>query len=174
GPVGGTEVLKVATFAQRVGREADQPARAETVVQIFIPLVTDCAGADGGDLTRRLGRDRRIAPEAELAHRFWRLDRVKRRTVHSKDCAYHRVFRASAVGGRAESRIAPRAGPNIRQRVDLGVRVSFLVAHQSPELGSRSVDAVLPASFPEHYVSTEKRQVDARVAGAFHVGPLGS
>src|SRR5215510_1097821 len=50
--------------------------------------------------------------------------------------------------------------------------MSFLITHQSPELGSRSVDAVLPASLPEHYVATEKRQVDAGVAGGFHVGPL--
>src|SRR5262245_13402922 len=92
--------------------------------------------------------------------------------VHSEDCSYQRVLRASAVSGRAESRIAPRAGPHVRRRVDLGVVMSLLVTHQSPIWSRRPIHTVLPASLPEHYVSTEERQMNAFVARSFHIGPL--
>src|SRR5262245_7986001 len=174
GAICGSVVLKVATYVHRIGREADQPARAETVAQVLIPFVTDGTGAYGGGLTGRLSRNCGVAPEAILAERRRYLDISICTFVDHENCADQRVLGLSAIGWWAKARIAPRSGPYVWQRVDLRISVSLLVANQSSRWGRRSVDAVFPASLPEHYISTEKRQVDARVARGFHVGPLGS
>src|SRR5215470_6860705 len=157
----------------RIGREADQPAWAKSVAQVLIPLVTDGFRPYDGDLIGRLICDCGITPETKLPQRFRDLDVVLLTAIHGKNRTDHLILRSSPIGGRAKPRIAPGPGPGVRQRVDLGVGVCLLVADQSPIRGFRSVDAILPASLPEHYVPAEERQVDARVAGGLHVSPLG-
>ena len=83
-----------------------------------------------------------------------------------------RILRSAAVGRRAEARIAPGAGPDVGQRIDLGVGVRFLVADQRGVRRVRCVDAVFPTGLPEHFVAAEERQIDAGVAGRLDVGPL--
>ena len=92
-------------------RQPDQSRRTEAVVEILVPLVAeravgqrrDCSGASVGDA--------RVAPEAQLAVGRGHGDRRRRAGVDGEDRAGQRVLRPAAVGGRAEARIAPRAGP---------------------------------------------------------------
>src|SRR5262249_53307514 len=158
--------------AHRIGRQADQPARAESVAQVFIPFVTDGFRPYGGGLTGRLVCDCGVTPETKLPQRFRDLDLVLLTAVHSKNRTDHRILRFSPVSGRTEPLIAPLLGPRVREWVDLGVGIGLLITYQSPIRGFRSIDAVLPASLPKHYVPTEERQVDACVAGGFYVSPL--
>ena len=150
-------------------RQMDEAARPEAVVQVFVPFVPERVRCERGGGSRREGAERRVAPESQRAEFRRDADRV-RAAVDRPDRAGECVFRAAAIGGRAEARIAPRAGP-FRRRVDLGVVERFLVADECA-IRLRAELARLPARFPEHFVAAEERQVDAAVACRFDVRAL--
>src|SRR5262245_66277691 len=87
GAICGSVVLKVATYVHRIGREADQPARAEAIAQVLIPFVTDGTGAYRGGLTRRLSRNCGVAPEAILSEHLRYLDISICTFIDRENCA---------------------------------------------------------------------------------------
>jgi hypothetical protein len=72
------------------------------------------------------------------------------------------------------ARVAPCAGPHVRQRIDLGVGVRFLVGDERAIRRVRRIGARFPANLPEHVVAAEEREVHAGVARRFDVGALRS
>ena len=146
----------------------------ESGVEIFVPLVAERVGGERERLVRRERRDGRVPPEAQARVDAWHRDR-RRAAVDGEDLSGDGVLRASAVGRRAEARIAPRPGPR-RVRIGLVVVVSFFVGDQRTV--RRAVDdARLEARLPEHVVAGQEREVDARIARgldgvALAVGPV--
>src|SRR3954471_18099275 len=106
-------------FRDRVRRERepDQARRPDAAVEILVPFVPERLVWKKRHACREVCHAR-IAPEAERAHRHGDLD-LAAAAVDGPDLAGERVFRAAAVAGRAESRVAPRAG---RNRVRTGVQ----------------------------------------------------
>src|SRR6185295_5309900 len=106
------------------------------VVSGFVPLVPDKTGAHGRDLPRCECRHARVPPEAELSQGLRDLYGVLAAAIDHEERSGQCVFRPATVGGRAESRISPRTGPDVGKRIDLGVRMCFLVADKRTECGS--------------------------------------
>ena len=150
-------------------RQMDETTRPRAVVEVLVPFVAQRVGRQGRRGAGRHRGERRVAPEAQRAHFCGNLDR-EGAAVDRPDRAGQAVLWTSAIGRRAEARVAPRAGP-FRRRVDLGVVERFLVADECA-IRLRAELARLPARFPEHFVAAEERQVDAAVACRFDVRAL--
>src|SRR3954451_6714448 len=96
----------------------------------LVPFVSEGSGRKAERRGRVHERRRgRVVPETELSLRLRDFDRAGLVPVDFEDRAAQRVLRAPSVRGWAESRIAPCAGP-LGRRIDLRVRVRFLVADQ--------------------------------------------
>src|SRR5262249_30656048 len=155
---------------------------AETVVEILIEFVPeDAAGKDARpgyarqQRTTAAGGNRGVAPEAHRRGRGRNDDarELPLAALRGENRSGQRVLGTTAVSGRAEPRIAPRAGPHRRiERIDDGAGVRLLVRHQRPVRRVRAVDAPFPARLPEDFVAAEERQVDAGGARVLDVRPL--
>ena len=154
-------------------RQADQAGGTKVVVDILVPLVAQRSERQRGLTPRREIRDAGVAPEPHLAVFRRHLDGRGCPVVDREQGSGQRVFRSSAVLGRAVARIAPGTGPHVGQRIGIvGEVVRFLVADQRAVRRSRSVDAVLPTDFPEHLVAAEEREVATRIPRRFDIGAL--
>src|SRR5262249_28520988 len=156
----------------RGGRQGEEASWPGAIINVLVPLVTQRAV---GQRSRLIGGQRghaRVAPEAQMGVEAGDRNGPRLVAVDGEEGAGQTVLGPAAVGRRAEARVAPVAGPDVRQRVGLGVVERFLVADQRAIGRAGAVDAVLPARLPKAFIPTEKRQADAGVAGGLDVGAL--
>ncbi len=164
-------VLKVGQVVDGGLGETKQTGGTEAVVQVFVPLVSEqpleqdrfLAGLEPGDC--------RVAPKPQGRvlgrHDEW----VVTPGVDREDGPGERVFRLRPF--RVEgSGIAPGPGPDLGERVDLGIGMGFFVGDQGAVNAAGAFDAGLPTRFPKDFVAAEKGQVDTGITRGFDVTPL--
>ena len=152
-------------------RHVDQARRSKAVVVVDVPLVPEHTGRQRGRAPGCQIRDARVAPEPHLPVGGGHSHRVVAERVDLVERPHQCVLGAAAVGGRAETRVAPRPGPRGRG-VDLRRVARLLVTDERSHRRARAGDAVLPARFPEDGVAAEETEVDPGRAGVLDARPL--
>ena len=154
-------------------REGDKAGWAGSIVRVNVPLVAENSGGKRGDLTRPECGNAGVSPEAHSAVGLRNHDGVISRRAHAEKRAAQCVFRAASVGGRAETRVAPSAGPDGSVgRIDHGIRQRFLVTDQRAVRRICAIDAWFPAGLPENSVPAKECQVHTGGPGSFNIGAL--
>ena len=156
------EILELVDSGHGGIGQTDQPGGPEAVVEVLVPLVAERAVRQHAFGSRRQIGERRVAPEAQAPRIRGHPDR-RGAGIDREDGPGQRVFGPPAVSRRTEARVAPRAGPHVRQRIDFGVGVRLLVGDERAIGCAAGRDAVLPARLPEHLVAAEEREVHAGV-----------
>src|SRR5437660_1934188 len=156
----------------------EQACRPESIVRIYIPFVTQGARWQYPRVSGELGSNRGIAPETHFAISGRNLngliERVSPRAVNFEKCPGQRILRTPAISRRTETRISPGAGPYRERRIDHRVYQGFLVAHQSSVRSVGTVNAVLPARFPERLIAAQEGQIHTGIPCSFYAGALGA
>ena len=122
--------------------EAKEAWRAEPVVEVLVPLVSEQPIEEHRALARLEPRDVGIAPEAELREFGRDDDRIVAPGIHGEDGARQRVLRLRPLGVEG-ARVPPGTRPHVGHRVDLGVGVGLLVGDHGAVRLLASVDAGL-------------------------------
>src|SRR5262249_35476907 len=141
------------TVVEKEGRDAlarprqfNESPWSDAVVDVFIPLVPQSAIGKHGCLTGPQRRDGRVSPEAQPPEAIGDFECERgHRAIHHEESTHEGILRPPAVCGRAEAWIAPGAGPDVRQRVDLGVGVCLLVRDERAIGRVGSVDTGFPS-----------------------------
>ena len=153
--------------------QPNQAGLPESVVDVFIGLVPDRVR---GQRLRRPGGElveAGVAPQPELALLSGDGHRQVGEVGHIHRAGQAVLGQTGARRRRGEPRVAPGTGP-FRARVDLRVRLGFLVRHQGAVWRAGTGDRWLVASTPVGLVSREELQVDSRLARCLHIRALRS
>src|SRR5260221_1543429 len=154
-------------------REGDKAGWAGSIVRVNVPLVAENSGGKRGNLARPKRGNAGVSPEAYSAVGLRNRDGVISRRAHAEKRAAQCVFRAASVGGRAETRVAPSAGPDGRVgRIDHGIRSRFLVADQRAVQRICAIDAWFPARLPKDFIAANECQIHAVGPGSFNIDAL--
>src|SRR6266436_2270690 len=130
-------------------RKGDKAGWAGSIVRVNVPRVAENSGGKRGDLTRPECGNAGVSPEAHSAVGLRNRDGVISRRAHAEKRAAQCVFRAASVGGRAETRVAPSAGPDGSVgSIAHGIRRPFLVPDALPIRRLRSLNGCFPPALP--------------------------
>nr|WP_281720724.1 hypothetical protein [Nitrosomonas nitrosa] len=118
-------------------------------------------------------RDVGIAPKAHPAVRLVDSHRAYKAACDSGPGTHQCIFRASAIGRRAEARVAPGAGPGWGIfRIDDGIGMRFLVANERAIRDTCTINTALPSCLPVDSIPGKESQVDPGCARCLHLCPL--
>src|SRR5438445_1206194 len=166
-------ILKYGNAGSRGRRELDRPARAESVVEIFVRFVAESSECECGNSAWCQTRCRGIAPKPHFSvggRNFHGGGAGVVFDVHHEDRSDDGVFRATTIVWWAPTRVAPGSCPYPR-RIEL--EDVFFVADECAIGRVRCVDAVFPPHLPEHVVAAEEPEVDAEIPSCFERAALG-
>mmetsp|Transcript_6153 Transcript_6153/g.15924 ORF Transcript_6153/g.15924 Transcript_6153/m.15924 type:complete len:299 (-) Transcript_6153:1055-1951(-) len=164
-------ILNVHHAVRLRSRHVDHARWSMSIAYILIPLVTQHALADPCDavgILRALG-ETRIVPESQLRHRRGNSHRVITPSIDGENGSAQRVFRSRSQRV-LWARVPERSSPLIFERVELGIRLRFLVADHNTMRCVRLV--MLPANAPKVLIRTPKEKRRARAPCLLQCGEL--
>ena len=92
-------------------RQWNQARRAESIVIVHIPFVTENSGRQRGDLAGCKGRDTRVSPESHPAVCLGHGNGIAAKGINPGECPTQGVLRAAPVGGWTKPPVPPQARP---------------------------------------------------------------